>query len=398
MSVLSVNSDQLWKQLQLEPTAKVIPANRSPEAAVRFQINLNHAPPETSKPSRHKLSQDVPYYDIDPPPGIRTSRIHRISLDMRFCAADNHKRRKTSILPSVKSDDDDEMLDFSIDCTELPIICEPQAVTKIKRARTTPERTKPSASQISLPDLHTDVKTAGQRYCVPNLKRSCSTSAITENARDCSSEDILTLFDAGIRYAIAAPSKRSLKKVEVLEHESLKHLSSVFPAVFSPGHLESVSKRTVFLPTVSHALTQVCGAHARSPTLRSKISELSRRCGTQPSSGISIETQDNISVHLWRSMQAGLFDSDAASRLKPISSGIADMSGAQPEQFNETEMQGCDDPGLDDCGYDFADEDLFESDEPQEWDEIFMEMSPESSQEDLCLMDVQCDMDDMLLG
>lgn len=322
---------------------------------------------------------------------------------MRFSTTDNHKRGKVSASPVVENDKDDEMLDFYANSPELPAPCEPQTATRIRRTNTTPERSKPSTSRISLLRPGGEVRIGCQEYCSPTLKRCHSARDIDDQSENRHVGDVFTLFDAGLRYAIATPSKRLLKNVEVIGHESLKQLSSVCPAVFSPAHLESVSSRTVFLPTVSHALTQLCGVHARNPALRSKLLELSRRCGMHRSEHrTSPTTQDNMSAHLWRSMQAGLFDSNAASRLTPISSGAPDMSqvtsGAQPAQLEEAEVGGCDEAGLDDCDYDFDDENLFESEESKEWDQILTETTSESTQEHLFEAHTDRCVDDMLLG
>lgn len=377
---------------------------------MRLQICLDHAAGESpaSVRSVHRLAQDVPYHDIEPPPGIQTARLHHVSLHMRFSDTSDRKRRRTPASWSlVNGSADDDMLELSTAGPALSPVFEPWTCPRIRRTRITPGRTTSPPPQRPMLASHGELTDGGEEHCPPTLKRYYNTSATDCCPQNHHHEDIFALCDAGIRYAIATPRKRSLKDVELVGHESLTQLSSICPAVFSPSHWESLSSRTILLPTVSHALTQTCGVHARNAALRSKLLELSRRIGASSHPGvISSATQEHVAVHLWRSTQAGLFDSDAASRLQPLASrksGHVDMlheaGSSKPSDFRGREVGDCDEAGLDNRDGDCDDEDLFESHGSHERDVVFTQRTPESSQEDfleMALGSLGCDTDGML--
>jgi hypothetical protein len=156
------------------------------------------------------------------------------------------------------------------------------------------------------------------------IKRSHGMSVIqptiNSNEYEISSQDILELFDAGLRCSIVAKPKGLSKGIQVVSHESFKRLSSIMPSLWSPGYFSGVSTRAVMLPTVSHALSNVCGKHARSATLRNKLAELARRtsaseiCGGNPQ-----DVQQTITACLWQAVRYGLLDDHrAAACLKPL--------------------------------------------------------------------------------
>lgn len=378
---------------------------------MRLQICLDYAAGESpaSVRSVHRLAQDVPYHDIEPPPGIQTARLHHVSLHMRFSDTSDRKRRRTPASWSLVngSDDDDDMLELSDAGPTLSPVFEPWTCPRIRRTRITPGRATSPPSQRPMLAPHGELTDGGEEHCPPTLKRCYNTSATDYHPQNHHHEDIFALCDAGIRYAIATPRKRSLKDVELVGHESLTQLSSICPAVFSPSHWESLSSRTILLPTVSHALTQTCGVHARNAALQSKLLELSRRIGASSYPGVvSSATQEHVAVHLWRSTQAGLFDSDAASRLQPLASrksGHVDMlheaGSFKPSELRGREVGDCDEAGLDNRDGDCDDEDLFESHGSHERDFVFTQRTPESSEEDFLEMflgSLGCDTDGML--
>lgn len=96
-----------------------------------------------------------------------------------------------------------------------------------------------------------------------------------QNHMHLSHEDVLATLDAGIRLAITKNPTRLARGIRLDGTESFKTLAEVAPSVWSPGYLAAMSSRSLLLPTVSHALTQVGIRNAKSVILKSKLAEVS---------------------------------------------------------------------------------------------------------------------------
>ncbi|PPJ56190.1 hypothetical protein CBER1_10344 [Cercospora berteroae] len=318
-----LSDDNLWQQLQLEPKAKEISLDTT-ESCMRIRVVLDDCERKKSDPwsKAHKLAQNVPARDIQPPPGVPRAELSEAVLSMTFTAPETCKRRKTGGSPDhnmIKSESPDEVLP---DAAHHPLLgprsCSP-GVHSMRRTRTTPERSNSCADMLSatLQNIPEDEVQIGYAQLLrPSLKRCWSTGDMVPNMDD-QIAALPLLFSAGLRYSIAVPLKCSIKDIVVSASESLKHLADVCPSGFSPGFLEAVASRAAFVPTISHALSNVCAVNARSQTLGNKLKEIARRDGltTRQQSNMSM-MQDSLGSHMWTFLTANLQKSDRASRAR----------------------------------------------------------------------------------
>ncbi|USW58408.1 hypothetical protein Slin15195_G117270 [Septoria linicola] len=316
----------LWQQLQLHLSAKYTTLQSS-SSTICLRIHLNHATDDLNGATRnvHKLAQDVPHHDIEPPDGIRKTELHTVALRMSFDTTSDCKRRKGAEFfrdKCVKQVSDHAMHRFTGVDSTINTPHDSIHATKSRRTRTTPERTTASARYAHLDaepmplDLNGPQLKNGTGLPLQSLTRCFSTSDIDMSSSRRCEDGVVDLLAAGLHYAIATPTKRSLDHVEVAGREAFKQLGDIWPEIFQPGYMESIASRAVFLPTITHALTQTCFYEARSMALRSKFNEVIRRQSTlryQPSSANII--QDLCSSRLWNLMQHGLRSGRPSSRI-----------------------------------------------------------------------------------
>ncbi|THW64281.1 hypothetical protein D6D20_02997 [Aureobasidium pullulans] len=149
-------------------------------------------------------------------------------------------------------------------------------------------------------------------------------------------ESIVTLIDAALRLVITNLPPKALSGMKITERSSFKHLGDICPAMWSPGHLEAVASRTIFLPTISHAISDSVQQRARSFSLREKLKEVARQETTTTTSNSPTTIQKAVSIRLWRLMQRRLRDPSAGKGLKSIqiSDETLSMSGPDHEYEN----------------------------------------------------------------
>ncbi|GIZ44329.1 hypothetical protein CKM354_000753000 [Cercospora kikuchii] len=392
--------DNLWRQLQLEPKAREI-SRDSAEYCMQIRIVLDdHERTEHDlRCNAHKLAQNVPARDIQPPPGVPKAELREATLSLEFTAPETCKRRKTRASPDhnmIKAESSDEVLLDPAHHQSLGPGSYPQDVHSIRRTRTTPERGDSCADMWSATEKNVpedEVQSADTQLLRPGLKRCWSTGDMVPNMSDRIAA-LPLLFDAGLRYSIAVHLKCSTPDIVVIAIESLKHLADVCPTGFSPGFLGAVASRAAFMPTVSHALSNVCAVNARSQTLRNKLEEIARRDGLTTRQQSNMSTmQDSLGNHMWTVLTANLQESDRASRVRSMmnceqsstpfemltldGSAFRTLGPDEPEAWPEEAHCCC---GEDDCVC-LPDLDLDHMLD-EGWDEFSVDDVPSASEED----------------
>ncbi|KEQ73424.1 hypothetical protein M436DRAFT_46784 [Aureobasidium namibiae CBS 147.97] len=224
-------------------------------------------------------------------------------------------------------------------------------------------------------------------------------------------EHIVGAIDVAFGLALTDLPPRALSGFRVTEKSSFKHLHDICPAMWSPGHVEALASRAVFLPTVSHAISNSISQRARSFSLREKLKEIARQEHLTASSGSRFEPraiQKAVGIRLWRLTQRRLRDPSAAKKLQPIrTSDTITSTSEQDEDVDKILSFELDDnhliyPQLETClGSDdeVNGEDLLETGYESEWEDLFTDPAaenPVNDDEEMldCLHIVQHDDDD----
>ncbi|THZ62388.1 hypothetical protein D6C85_09258 [Aureobasidium pullulans] len=187
--------------------------------------------------------------------------------------------------------------------------------------------------------------------------------------------------------------------MKITERSSFKHLGDICPAMWSPGHLEAIASRTIFLPTISHAISNSVQQRARSFSLREKLKEVARQ-ETTTASDSPTAIQKAVGIRLWRLMQRRLRDPSAGKGLKSIriSDETLSMSGPDHEYENvldvEHELDTLVDWQANGClelGDMDADDDLLDVEYDDEWEDLFTDAEVDVDLLDDEMLDHSCD-------
>ncbi|KAF2160405.1 hypothetical protein M409DRAFT_29251 [Zasmidium cellare ATCC 36951] len=340
-----------WQQLPLRPAGIVYSATEAGGASI--VVHLDHSNERPPKRQLHKLEDGVPDEDRTPPPGVPAVILKSIHLSMRFSKTSCRKRRKlepslSECIASLPPHEDLAGTGLSESAFEQTLkqggrrqqFFETKSHHGKCGATCRRSKTSPAPESITSDDADMLFEARSPPYesAEANVdtasairQRSYNTGDLRQHDDDASSnhEHLFELFDAGLRLAITSNSSRLPKGVKLVTNESFKHLADTFPALWSPGHLSALSSRAVFLPTISHALANVCGVHAQGQVLRAKLAELNRRLNpshhgretnTPGSEKASLsDAQGRVTTPLWETMERSLFERDTITRLKPLS-------------------------------------------------------------------------------
>lgn len=115
---------------------------------------------------------------------------------------------------------------------------------------------------------------------------------------------LMTILETGLRHAVRGTPARRSSSTRVISNEDFKCLSALAPALWMPECHRSVSNRAVFLPTLSHAISNVARNCSTSAGLHNKVQELVRRrqhgnSALQSNEIVHTNSQAAVSVGLW---------------------------------------------------------------------------------------------------
>ncbi|KAH0357837.1 hypothetical protein KCU83_g40, partial [Aureobasidium melanogenum] len=330
--VTAIRHAALWSQLNLQPSLAVKPA-QCPNTCFLL-VSLTAASPSVTnkKTPTHRLGKDVPSSHIKPPEGLSHWTLNEIHLALHI----------SSSLPCSTPNDGSMLFEDST-------LLERQA-----------NPSSPSLAELA------------------------------------NGEHSIDLIDAALRLALTNLPSKALSGLKITEKSSFKHLDDICPAMWSPGHLEALASRAVFLPTISHAMSNSISQRAHSMTLK----EIARQERVATSNGQHLEPQaiqQAVSIRLWRLMQRRLRDPSAGKKLKSIR--IADTALPLSElgqdnddilKFEEEDgpQDYCQSEGLEEL-YDEKDEeeDLLAVEHESEWEDLFTDVERDDSPVDDDMLD-----------
>lgn len=315
-------------------------------------ISIAHQDNLPGRPARrlHKLGVDVPFHDVKPPSGVLMQALEVVHIAMNVSRTRTRKRRKVKgclnpgdvILPHSSQDSTpnvecrwpDEETAFEPDVMEFADTqpneaeVEPEIddtlLDMLETHRSQYETVSPHDTELACAEDKPDAadKPAKLRKRPPSMtEQGLEPEAGEETQAEC----LLQLVDAAVRLAITEAPRRLGNGMRVNDVGSFKRLESVAPSLWSPGYLEAISSRAVFLPTISHAFSNVACTHAKSASLRPKLARLD---GAQ-------SAQNGMSIRLWRLLQSGLYKEEAARSLSPLfGAGIAPLATGEDGTFD----------------------------------------------------------------
>jgi len=278
----------------------------------------------------HKLDTDVPSRDVRPPQGVPHARLNDVQLDLTVTPfspkpAKPEQLKITSRLEHTPSTDvnfdglDDDLLLDEAGSVPVDDLMLDEVVEDAHHG--------PAYLAFDDHPLVTDVQSdefilhkEAISYMEANLQHGSvpGFSEDTHNLKDTieySAHTITELIMLGIDAAIARPPRKRRKDI-VAERGHIHTLASIAPSVWLPGYLGSVATRSVFLPTLCHALSNLISA-----TDRGSLSRTAAKIVDDYSSAGSKDQQhfaDTIdqgrvssSMHhrLWNIVQARAHDS-----------------------------------------------------------------------------------------
>ncbi|OQN99052.1 hypothetical protein B0A48_14913 [Cryoendolithus antarcticus] len=342
-----LKASKYWSECGLAFTTVEITDGVPTILVLGLEYLSNIAFEHTSGP--HRLAAGVPIQDIQPPSSVARYDVAEVHLKVRFSKS---------------------RLDRSMD----------SAPSAFEHAATHTRTSLNAENTVST--SFCDVAAQGLPYPSPP-----SSQEDTSRSQSCGMSEVkLSLLQFALRTAISGPPSRNSADVSISSISGLRPLASLAPALWSPGHLMHVTSRTVFLPTISHAMANVSRHAVNNLQLRDKVAELVRRHTAGPSpafdTGNGASYQGSLEVLTWQRMASAVRYMDTRKGASRLLSGIARSSfdDNQTEVILDNEVTH---PPLDDLYLDEDDEnEAYDSDEngsrldeleldddDEEWDE-----------------------------
>jgi hypothetical protein len=306
----------------------------NPQAA-SWKISLDYgartASPEKAK--LHKLTPELPYHDIKPPPGVRVIKVEAVHVKMLLRNSPAAKVLKPVACKQNNAEPGIENLAFdeeSLFCS-MGFVNEeqhcPNGDAKIDDIYHMQSSTQQS-DKLKLSNLITVESSCA--YLTPPPSQETREERVQHSGTEpkqnasnrVSTDTIMISLETGLRHIMCKAPSRNSKSHIITSNEDFDCLPIVAPALWAPDHHKSLSERAVFLPTISHAIANVSGHGSARPGLKVKAWQLSHR---YPHKGremfsprASLDTdqvQEALSVDLWAAMASGLSDSAKQSRI-----------------------------------------------------------------------------------
>lgn len=354
----------MWKELHLTPVSS---SSSSDDIGASFTIttHLTHAE-SVSASSRqpHKLGIDVPFCDLRPPTGIIDVPCRTIHVKLvlsRRKRRRKHEGRKVEAArprpPSISPNDDvhssqvsegHDFCDiFEDDCSH---VRDDDPFAKRQESALFADDDESECELLEFvespthdpPELFNQVLEQITSY--PHGSSS-GEAATTSQGSLPHIEELLHAIEAGLECVIVGSSRHSAHGFSA-ESCSIYPLSEAAPAIWSPGHLASVAKRSVFIPTIASAIFNVLGAQISETSGNPAIIKSHPQAESCSSAGASAAC--SLSSRIWDCMLLGLDEKTAARKLRPLSE-ISDGGTAHHgvfEQLLDCWEADCDDADI----------------------------------------------------
>ncbi|KAH0559153.1 hypothetical protein GP486_004314 [Trichoglossum hirsutum] len=339
---------ELWTQLRLHASL-VLPSDDRHNPDSRHQkdivINLDHSRTDGDMPGSPQQASrfsSFPFANVSPPQGVPSASIEEVNLTLAFSTntgdqTSQHRTPKRSkTVPDVVNNETgpvSELLDGGIGWL---YYSQPTASTRyggdlglhidLEEALTSAHLTQLNSMPSPVQLLQTPQGPPGQnpRKRAAGVLQSVLDESASYLLNECPElEHMVLLADAALRNLVTEKPLRIPPGVVVVDSAPRPRLS------------EAISMRSHFLTVISRAISFPIYAHARSSTLKSKLERLSSLppsplMYSPPSSvlelshGVLHDLSTSAAIHhvvqarLWRMMQQGLYDPNAARRLEPV--------------------------------------------------------------------------------
>ena len=279
----------------------------------------------------HKLHIGVPFYDIKPPPGIPKMALDHIRLAMSISPAAQQTHRHRT-LKQIGHNSGSQVFHPRERCSiGFRSYLRVNGDYKIPKYPADYVVTSCDKHDTDCGDLRPEKIAVSHQTCSHCQSVSPGSKLILQRSPNVFADEIGELLDAAVRHAISSSPKRLSKGIRVVSHESFTPLADLAPSLWVPGHQRALSSRSIFVPTISHALASIgrSSTRGRGTILGLKLMELSNRAVSSVTGcEQSLATRENekdhrtihngLSVKIWRSMQCQLIDHDASNRLLPL--------------------------------------------------------------------------------
>ncbi|KXT18206.1 hypothetical protein AC579_2917 [Pseudocercospora musae] len=323
---------KFWHQFGMKASSKQC-TDHLRSGCHEFAVQLEHDDIATTTQRQHKLQEGVPFRDVRPPKGVEIAHLNRVCFDLHYShhspntlprseGALSMLSLQTGWTQSGQVNIEHDLLDLEEDQYDHINAWSHTTSCSAMAQHECPFRIQDCDSEEALKwTLGEDLNSS------QHLKRTLSQHAMPSTDAHAMINEHFELLLTAIVSTMDRPARHSRTTAKILSHESPQYLSECFPSLWTPGYLENVSTRAALLPTISHSLGQVCGARAKSQTLRSKLAELCRRAGScsedADANNIEHEAQSDfqppLSLRLWHILDTNAYRMASASRLKPIS-------------------------------------------------------------------------------
>ncbi|KAF2100667.1 hypothetical protein NA57DRAFT_74266 [Rhizodiscina lignyota] len=373
----------LWNQLRLSATRPTSESGYSRGDDIVIELRHTENSESNTKKRLHKLSLDVPHADVQPPNGIDTYGLECVHLKIfvnewrpkrrgQPKAAKAERQRDFQTVHSAQS----QLVEGNIDLLEwnaelgdnthdtyfaengskIGHIPPHDVYADEMLLDDTPNSSL--ATTVSSEDADLLIETA---TAFPVLSDGVAESNLDLDA-------ICELIDAALRLTMCERPNKLPQGVKVKQCSISPRLADLAPSLWSPGYLAATAQRSVFIPTISHALSHSLYKNARSSSLRQKLGALAESSGPAKFGPSPEAVQKAAAARMWQLMQHQVFDPKAARRLKPIQ--MRDQ--AFSDQLNDDLLINPDEGGMtleddiwNELVEDGGDDDLFDA---NEWD------------------------------
>lgn len=241
---------KIWPQLHFIPSLTMIPSIR-PNCLHRVVVTLCNETSDDNivRSSLHRLGADVPIFHVKPPEGIATFGVDQVHLALEIYPSGEMPARYmyTSGL------DGDH--DLAIPVRNEKVLgrkTQPDVsddVLKKGKASSLQSRNDYEGLERSHLAEHETTDQGVYHHTITSstglVERTSLAASIKQSTSSASLViDIVDFLGAALRLAIAGVPRKLLPGITVREIASFKHLSAIFPAIWSPGFLTVSTKST----------------------------------------------------------------------------------------------------------------------------------------------------------
>ncbi|KAK6435041.1 hypothetical protein LTR95_008776 [Oleoguttula sp. CCFEE 5521] len=290
-----LESSKYWGECGLTVTrVEIIDGN---PAVLTLGLDYQSSFVKDSAGGPHRLAAGVPLEDIQPPSGILRRNVGEVRLAITFSKP--QPVRHLGTIPATLDHNDADVY-------------------------------SPTTAKDMDPSRVHDASSHDHPYPSPP-----SSQEDTSRLQGCAQSELhLNMLQYAITTAISGPPPRRSSKFSIANIHGLRPLTSLAPALWSQGHLRDVASRTIFLPTIGHAMANVSRHAVRRPELRYKSAEVDRRHRGVPlcpdvvnATGNTALYQRSLEVLAWQSMTTQLRKLGARKNVSRLLDGMTHRPG-----------------------------------------------------------------------